>query len=141
MNWVDIILAVHVPVILLLMFGIKWLATKAGVTMKDPERQWALVQKAVDYGIQFAEQKAGYRKKIDNPMSSEEKLALAKDLTGVLMTRFKVEQYLPAAEGVIEATLSLFGGASATVPPSAVPTAVSAEDLPGLDGLKLGEGG
>lgn len=140
MDWSQIVLIVHVPMILLLLFGLKWLANKYGYTslMSDPENQWQLIQKAVDQGIQYAEKRAGFRKKIDNPMNSKEKLDLALGLTNVLLKRFKLDSYAPAAEGLIEAAL-MRGLDQKYVPKEDTDTVVdtSPNTAPGLDALKL----
>ncbi len=108
MDWTQIVALVHVPMLLMFIYGLKWLAKKYGVDVSG--EQWFLVRRAVDTGLQYAEQVSGARKKLDNPMTSKEKLELATGLTHKLLDNFKLGHYKKAAVGLIESTLYHYEG-------------------------------
>lgn len=103
MQWDQIVMFVHIPLVLVLVFVFGYLMKRLGILL--PQRDMDLVQKAVDLGIQYAEQVAGVRKKINTKMTSVEKLSLAKTLCEQLLDMFKIPQYKPLIVGMIEATL------------------------------------
>ena len=70
------------------------------------ERQWVLVQKAIEEGIHYVEQEAlKLKRENKEPMTPAEKMELARGLIEKTLQKFKLEQYKPLIEPLIEAQL------------------------------------
>lgn len=104
-SWIiALVLVLEVPLLILVVMGLRYLAAKAKIDLTD--RQWELVQSAVQEAVTYVEQeKLKIKKTGGKPLTTAEKMSLAKDMVEKLLDRLSLTPYKPLVVPLIEAKL------------------------------------